>query len=64
MKFLDLLCIFFTFMVIILFAINFKIKSSDAKKYSDKTCIAVQNSQPCWSDEDRKKFCLSVNACK
>jgi len=51
-------------MVIILFAINFKIKSSDAKKYSDKTCIAVQNSQPCWSDEDRKKFCLSVNACK
>ena len=64
MKFLDFLCIFFTFMVIILFCLNIKIESSDLKKESDKTCIAVQNSQSCWSDEDRRKFCLGVNACK
>lgn len=64
MKFLDIICIFFTFMVIILFAVNFKIKSTSSSHQKDNTCIAVQNiKSACWSEEDFDRFCSMSNAC-
>jgi hypothetical protein len=65
MKFLDLICIFFTFMVIILFALNFKIQSTKLDESKNKSCIAVdKQASTCWSESDRKAFCARVDACK
>ncbi|MDB2481690.1 hypothetical protein N9W84_00825 [bacterium] len=51
-------------MVIILFAINFKIKSTSSSHQKDNTCIAVQNvKSACWSEEDFDRFCSMSNAC-